>query len=233
MKHILLAEDDFDYASILKQYLEISGFRVTWAKDGEEAYAAFPKAKPDICVFDVMMPKMDGFTLAEKIIDEHPETPVVFLTAKGMKEDKIKGLKLGADDYVVKPFVADELILRIKNILKRTLKTDDSIAQEKSLPQKTNIGSYVFDSANYTLTHKNATHRLTEKESRLVTYLYANRNKLIKREDILQEIWGSDDFFSGRSMDVFISRLRKYFAEDATITLVGYRGLGLEFNVGS
>lgn len=232
MKHILLAEDDFDYASILKQYLEISGFRVTWAKDGEEAYAVYPVAKPDICVFDVMMPKMDGFTLAEKIIDEHPETPVVFLTAKGMKEDKIKGLKLGADDYVVKPFVADELILRIKNILKRTLKTDDSIAQEKSLPQKTNIGSYVFDSANYTLTHKNATHRLTEKESRLVAYLYANRNKLIKREDILQKIWGSDDFFSGRSMDVFISRLRKYFAEDASISLVGYRGLGLEFNVG-
>jgi len=233
MKHILLAEDDFDYASILKQYLEISGFSVTWAKDGEEAYAVYPEAKPDICVFDVMMPKMDGFTLAEKIIDEHPETPVVFLTAKGMKEDKIKGLKLGADDYVVKPFEADELILRIKNILKRTQKTDDLIAQEKSLPQKTDIGSYVFDSANYTLTHKNATHRLTEKESRLVAYLFANRNKLIKREDILQEIWGSDDFFSGRSMDVFISRLRKYFAEDASITLVGYRGLGLEFNVGS
>jgi DNA-binding response OmpR family regulator len=232
MKHILLAEDDFDYASILKQYLEISGFRVTWAKDGAEAFDAYPEAKPDICVFDVMMPKMDGFTLAEKIIDRYPETPVVFLTAKGMKEDKIKGLKLGADDYVVKPFEADELILRINNILRRTGRGNTPPVSKEEQPQQTNIGSYVFDSANYTLTHKNITHRLTEKESRLVAYLYANRNKLIKREDILQEIWGSDDFFSGRSMDVFISRLRKYFAEDASISLVGYRGLGLEFNVG-
>lgn len=232
MKHILLAEDDFDYASILKQYLEISGFKVTWVKDGEEAYAAYPEAKPDICVFDVMMPKMDGFTLAEKIIEKYPETPVVFLTAKGMKEDKIKGLKLGADDYVVKPFEADELILRITNILRRAGRGASTQAVSEQQPQQTRIGSYVFDSANYTLTHKNVTHRLTEKESRLVAYLYANRNKLIKREDILQEIWGSDDFFSGRSMDVFISRLRKYFAEDASISLVGYRGLGLEFNVG-
>jgi DNA-binding response OmpR family regulator len=232
MKHILLAEDDFDYASILKQYLEISGFKVTWAKDGEEALKVYPEAKPDICVFDVMMPKMDGFTLAEKIIAEYPETPVVFLTAKGMKEDKIKGLKLGADDYVVKPFEADELILRITNILRRTGRGAATPIVNEQQPQQTGIGSYVFDSANYTLTHQNITHRLTEKESRLVAYLYANRNKLIKREEILQEIWGSDDFFSGRSMDVFISRLRKYFAEDASISLVAYRGLGLEFNVG-
>lgn len=233
MKHILLAEDDFDYASILKQYLEISGFKVTWAKDGAEAYAIYPEVDPDICVFDVMMPKMDGFTLAEKIIADYPETPVIFLTAKGMKDDKIRGLKLGADDYVVKPFEADELILRIKNILKRTQKSGAALtAAAEQLPKQTNIGSYVFDSANYTLTHKNAMHRLTEKESMLVSYLYANRNKMIKREDILQEIWGSDDFFSGRSMDVFISRLRKYFAEDPSISLVGYRGLGLEFNVG-
>jgi DNA-binding response OmpR family regulator len=234
MKHILLAEDDFDYASILKQYLEISGFKVTWAKDGAEAYSLFPDTTPDICVFDVMMPKMDGFTLAEKIISEYPETPIVFLTAKGMKEDKIKGLKLGADDYVVKPFEADELILRITNILKRSQRQQDvqAAAKEHKLPQQTTIGTYVFDSANYTLTHPNITHRLTEKESRLVSYLYANKNRMIKREDILQEIWGSDDFFSGRSMDVFISRLRKYFAEDSSISLVGYRGVGLEFNVG-
>lgn len=234
MKHILLAEDDFDYASILKQYMEISGFKVTWAKDGEEAYSKYPEANPDICVFDVMMPKMDGFTLAEKIIAQYPETPIVFLTAKGMKEDKIKGLKLGADDYVVKPFEADELILRITNILKRSQRQAEAppASQEQKQPQQTNIGTYVFDSANYTLTHPNTTHRLTEKESRLVSYLYANKNRMIKREDILQEIWGSDDFFSGRSMDVFISRLRKYFAEDASISLVGYRGVGLEFNVG-
>lgn len=227
-QHILLAEDDFDYASILKQYLELSGFSITWAKDGEEALALFAQAKPDICVFDVMMPKIDGFTLAEKVIAANPEMPVVFLTAKGMKDDKIKGLKLGADDYVVKPFEADELILRIKNILKRSRRNAPSAEKENPTIQ---IGTYTFDSRNYTLTHPNVTHRLTEKESHLVGYLYKNRKRIIKREEILAEIWGSDDFFSGRSMDVFISRLRKYFAEDPSITLQSYRGVGLEFTI--
>ena len=227
MKHILLAEDDLDYASILKQYLEISGFRVTWAKDGAEALEMFPEANPDICVLDVMMPKMDGFTLAENIIASYPETPVVFLTAKGMKEDKIRGLKLGADDYVVKPFEAEELVLRINNILKRS-------ARQAVIPseiQKINIGQYLFDTANYSLTHNGSLQRLTEKEAQLITYLYHNRNRMLKREDILMEVWGSMDFFSGRSMDVFISRLRKYFSADAAIALQSYRGLGLEFNV--
>ena len=228
MKHILLAEDDFDYASILKQYLEISGFKVTWAKDGAEALAIFTQTQPDICVFDVMMPIMDGFTLAENIITLHPEMPVVFLTAKGLKEDKIKGLKLGADDYVVKPFEADELILRINNILRRSQRAAPAAAAPA---EKTTIGTYVFNSANYSLSHKETLHRLTEKEVHLINYLNANRNRMIKREDILVEVWGSDDFFSGRSMDVFISRLRKYFGEDPSITIVAYRGLGLEFNV--
>lgn len=228
MKHILLAEDDIDYASILKQYLEISGFKITWAKDGAEALAIFPEAKPDICVFDVMMPKMDGFTLAEKIIADHPETPIVFLTAKGLKEDKIKGLKLGADDYVVKPFEADELILRITNILKRTQRTTMNSVPDNGL---TTIGAYNFDGTNYTLSHKDLLYRLTEKEAHLIRYLYANKNRMIKRDDILIAIWGSDDFFSGRSMDVFISRLRKYFSEDPSISILSFRGLGLEFNV--
>lgn len=228
MKHILLAEDDFDYASILRQYLEISGFTVTWAKDGAEALALFPEANPDICVFDVMMPKMDGFTLAEKVIATKPETPIVFLTAKGMKEDKIKGLKLGADDYVVKPFEADELILRITNILKRSQRT---YTVQETGTETIAIGNYVFDNANYTLTLNDTLHRLTEKEAHLISYLFTNRNRMIKREDILSEVWGNDDFFSGRSMDVFISRLRKYFGEDAAIAINSYRGLGLEFKI--
>ena len=228
MKHILLAEDDFDYASILRQYLEISGFTVTWAKDGAEALALFPEANPDICVFDVMMPKMDGFTLAEKVIATKPETPIVFLTAKGMKEDKIKGLKLGADDYVVKPFEADELILRFPNILKCSQRT---YTVQESGTETIAIGNYVFDNANYTLTLNDTLHRLTEKEAHLISYLFTNRNRMIKREDILTEVWGNDDFFSGRSMDVFISRLRKYFGEDAAIAINSYRGLGLEFKI--
>ncbi|PZR19288.1 MAG: DNA-binding response regulator [Flavobacterium psychrophilum] len=228
MKHILLAEDDFDYASILRQYLEISGFTVTWAKDGAEALALFPEANPDICVFDVMMPKMDGFTLAEKVIATKPETPIVFLTAKGMKEDKIRGLKLGADDYVVKPFEADELILRITNILKRSQRTYTS---QETGTETIAIGSYIFDNTNYTLTLNDTLHRLTEKEAHLISYLFTNRNRMIKREDILTEVWGNDDFFSGRSMDVFISRLRKYFGEDTAIAINSYRGLGLEFKI--
>ena len=228
-QHILLAEDDFDYASILRQYLEISGFTVTWAKDGAEALALFPESKADICVFDVMMPKMDGFTLAERVIASNPETPVVFLTAKGMKEDKIRGLKLGADDYVVKPFEADELILRTTNILKRSQRSP--VTAINGL-EKINIGTYVFDGANFSLSHKDTLHRLTEKEAHLIGYLFANRNRMIKRDDILTEVWGSDDFFSGRSMDVFISRLRKYFSEDSSIAINSYRGLGLEFKAG-
>jgi DNA-binding response OmpR family regulator len=224
MKHILLAEDDLDYAFILKQYLEISGFTVTWAKDGAEALQLFTSAKPDICIFDVMMPHIDGFSLAEKIIKLNPGTPVIFLTAKGMKEDKIKGLKLGADDYVVKPFEVDELVLRITNILKRS-QNPVAVPDVGLL----NIGDYIFDTENFALIHQNITHRITEKEARLIHYLFTNKNRLVKRDDILREVWGSDDFFSGRSMDVFISRLRKYFKEDPAISILGIRGIGLEF----
>jgi len=227
-QHILLAEDDFDYASILKQYLEFSGFKVTWAKDGKEALRLFSDANPDICVLDVMMPHMDGFTLAENIIESHPETPFIFLTAKSMKEDKIKGLRLGADDYVVKPFEVEELILRIQNILKRVHKT---VASTESDVHSFAIGAYYFNGENYTLAHEKITHRITEKEAHLIRFLYANKNKLVKREDILKEIWGNDDFFSGRSMDVFISRLRKYFNEDKNISIPSVRGLGFEFNL--
>jgi DNA-binding response OmpR family regulator len=224
IEHILLAEDDLDYAFILKQYLEISGFKVTWAKDGAEALEVFPTTTPDICIFDVMMPRLDGFTLAEKIVTLNPETPIIFLTAKGMKEDKIRGLKLGADDYMVKPFEVDELILRIKNILKRTRNT---IVLPKASTVK--IGTYIFDTENFSLIHQNITHRITEREAQLIHYLFINKNRLLKRNDILREVWGNDDFFSGRSMDVFISRLRKYFNEDPSITISGIRGIGLEF----
>ena len=226
-QHILLAEDDFDYASILKQYLEFSGFKVTWAKDGKEALRLFDGANPDICVLDVMMPHMDGFTLAENIIESHPETPFIFLTAKSMKEDKIKGLRLGADDYVVKPFEVEELILRIQNILKRSQKTVAAHTPETTV---FSIGAYIFDGNNYTLSHEKIIHRITEKDAHLIRFLYTNRNKLVKREDILKEIWGNDDFFSGRSMDVFISRLRKYFSEDPDISIPSVRGVGFKFN---
>ncbi len=225
MIKILLAEDDFDFGTILKQYLEISGFEVVWAKNGQEAFNFFKENQFDICVLDVMMPILDGFALAEKIIDINPEIPFLFLTAKSLKEDKIKGLKLGADDYILKPCEADELVLRIHNILKRTnsisIKSNEIIA----------IGDYRFDIENLQLIHDSKTQRLTEKEAQLIQYLFENKNGLIKREAVLKKIWQSDDYFSGRSLDVFISRIRKYFKDDDTISIETVRGIGFEFRV--
>lgn len=227
MKHILLAEDDLDFGHILKQYLEISGFAITWAKDGNEALELFQNGQFNICVFDVMMPKMDGFTLAEKVIEIEPETPFIFLTARKMKDDKIKGLKLGADDYIVKPFEADELVLRLNNILRRTEKTASIQPQEDLIA----IGAYTFNSQRCELTCKDYKKQLTQKEAELILFLFKHKNQLLKREEILNAVWENDDFFSGRSMDVFISRLRKYFKLDPSISIESIRNVGLEFKV--
>ena len=228
MKRILLAEDDLDFGNILKQYLEISGYSITWAKDGKEALELFKKDTYNICVFDVMMPKMDGFTLAEKVIDYNPEIPFIFLTARKLKEDKIKGLKLGADDYIVKPFEADELVLRLQNILKRTEKASTQLQQTETI----NISNYSLDTKRLELTCNDYKKQLTQKEGELILFLYNHKNQLLKREDILNAVWKNDDFFSGRSMDVFISRLRKYFKQDPSITIESIRNVGLEFKVG-
>jgi DNA-binding response OmpR family regulator len=227
MKKVLLAEDDFDFADVLKQYLELYNYQITWAKDGEEALLLFQKETFDICVFDVMMPKMDGFTLAEKIIDINPETPFVFLTARKLKEDKLKGLQLGADDYIVKPFEADELVLRLNNILKRGEQKNQATISVDEIT----IGNYIFAPNRLELKLGNHTQRLTEKEVAIILFFLKNKSQLIKRNDILQSIWGNDDFFSGRSMDVFISRIRKYFSNDNRITIESIRNVGLEFKI--
>lgn len=227
MKKILLAEDDIDFGAILKQYLELQNFSVIWAKDGEEALALFRTNSFDICVLDVMMPKIDGFTLAEKIVDSHPEIPFVFLTARNQNEDKIKGLKLGADDYIVKPFEADELVLRLTNIIKRTEKRSLSNA----LPNQIEIGIFTFDTNRFELKSNLKTQQLTEKEASLLLFLFQHKNQLVKREQVLKAVWETDDFFSGRSMDVFISKLRKYLSEDNTISIESIRNIGLEFKI--
>ena len=226
MKKILLAEDDADFASVLKQYLELYQFEITWAENGEEALALFQSKTFDICVFDVMMPKMDGFTLAEKIIKINPDVPFVFLTARKLKEDKIIGLKLGADDYIVKPFEAEELVLRLNNILKRSEKK--SLLNET---EKIQIGLYLFDTQRLTLNLNNQIQQLTEKEASLIHFFYTHKNQMIKREQILKTIWGSDDFFSGRSMDVYISKIRKYLKDDSRISIESVRNIGLEFKL--
>jgi len=226
LKRLLLAEDDFDFAAILKQYLELHQFEVIWAENGEIALDYFKNQTFDICVLDVMMPKLDGFSLAEKIVAINPEIPFIFLTARKLKEDKIIGLKLGADDYIAKPFEVDELVLRLQNILKR-------IEQKRSLEGNNiiEIGSYIFDNERLTLNNKNHVQQLTEKEASLIEYLYLNHNQLLKRDQILMSVWKKDDYFSGRSMDVFISRLRKYFNSDPKIKIESVRNIGLEFKI--
>lgn len=217
---ILLAEDDTDLGNILSQYLEMQGYRVFLARDGEQAWELFSKNKVDICVLDVMMPKLDGFDLAERIYRKTPGIPFIFLTARGLKEDRIRGLKIGADDYVTKPFEVDELVLRIQNILRRTGSPEVTEYQ---------IGQYDFSFEELTLTGPEDRHKLTMKEGMLLRYFLQHQNKLIKREEILEELWGENDYFLGRSMDVFVSRLRKYLQKEKSVAIDTVRGTGYIF----
>jgi DNA-binding response OmpR family regulator len=214
---VLLAEDDRDFGNILSQYITINGFDVTLARDGKEAWELFNQSKHDICVLDVMMPEMDGFTLGEKIKEAHPDVPLIFLTAKSLKEDIVRGLKIGADDYITKPFDPEVLILRINNILKRAY---------SSANDEYKISNTVLKFNTLELICGNTKEKLTLKEAMLLKYFIINKNKILAREDILTEIWGEDDYFLGRSMDVFISRLRKYVSEDKNIDIRTVRGTG-------
>lgn len=217
---ILLAEDDIDLGNVLSHFLNVSGYEVMLAKNGVEAYSFLADFNPDICLFDVRMPEMDGFTLAAKIRKENAEIPIVFLTAKNQKEDRINGLKLGADDYITKPFEVEELLLRIKNILKRVSKIS---------PEVLIINNVKLIQNKLVTTKKEF--RLTHKEAELIQLLYNNKNTLLKRETILKELWGDNDYFVGRSMDVFMSRIRKYFSGESEITLETVRGIGYIFHV--
>ncbi|MBN1107176.1 MAG: response regulator transcription factor [Bacteroidales bacterium] len=214
---VLLAEDDRDFGNILSQYVSINGFDVTLARDGMEAWELFQSEKPDICVLDVMMPEMDGFTLGEKIKEKDPDIPLIYLTAKSLKEDIVRGLKIGADDYITKPFDPEVLILRINNILKRAYSSSND---------EFSISDTVLKLSSLELICGKTKEKLTLKEAQLLRYFIINKNKVLTREDILTEIWGEDDYFLGRSMDVFISRLRKYISEDKNLDIRTVRGTG-------
>ena len=214
---ILIAEDDIDFGNILSQYVTLSGFEVVLGRNGREAWDLFRSEKPDICVLDVMMPEMDGFTLAEKMRTTEPGIPFIFLTAKSMREDIVRGLKLGADDYITKPFDPEMLILRINNILRRVYSTVDDEYMISRCTLRYNALELITPDGK---------EKLTLREAQLLRHLIVNRNKTLTREQILTEIWGEDDYFLGRSMDVFISRLRKYLSADQGLALRTLRGLG-------
>ncbi len=218
---VLIAEDDRDFGNILTQYITISGFDVKLGRDGKEAWELFNQQKPDICVFDVMMPEMDGFTLAEKVKTAQPDVPVIFLTAKSLKEDIVRGLKIGADDYITKPFDPEVLILRINNILKRAYSSTNDEYKLSQTVLKYNTLELISGSTK---------EKLTLKEAQLLKYFIVNKNKVLAREDILTEIWGEDDYFLGRSMDVFITRIRKLLKNADAVSLETIHQVGFRLN---
>ncbi len=197
--------------------LQLSGFEVTRANHGKRGLELFREVHVDLCVLDVMMPVMDGFTLAENLRKANPDIPIIFLTAKNQKEDKLRGLKLGADDYITKPFEADELVLRINNILRRTTgrKEDNN-----------NIGTLELKMDELKLISQINEYPLTLREAELLSYLAKHKNEVVSRDQLLSELWGKTDYFMGRSMDVFISRIRKYLQDDPDLELETIRGIG-------
>jgi DNA-binding response OmpR family regulator len=223
---ILLAEDDLNLGILLVDYLETENFDVKLCKDGVLALKAFQVNQFDLCLLDVMMPKMDGFSLAKEIRIKDEKIPIIFITAKSLKEDKLKGYGLGADDYITKPFDEEELLWKIKAVIRRIPENKSEIKTET-----TSIGKYIFDFNNQSLTIGGKTKRITEKESDILNYLSGHRNNVIKREVLLKDLWGENDYFFGRSLDVFITKIRKYLKEDPNLSIENVFGVGFIFNV--
>jgi DNA-binding response OmpR family regulator len=226
---ILLVEDDPNLSSVLIDYLEMLGYETVHAADGEEGFQKFKEHNFDMCILDVMMPKKDGFTLAGEIKSENEDIPIIFLTAKGLKEDRIAGFKTGCDDYITKPFSSEELSLRIEAILRRCIKKNNGSVIIKYEIYK--LGKYTFDPANMLLTSDSSERTLTRKESALLRLLCIHKNRLLTREEALLNIWGDDDYFIGRSMDVFISKLRKYLKDEPIISISNVHGTGFKLDV--
>ncbi len=225
---ILLVEDDDALRFIVKDNLEQYKYIVEVAENGEIALELFNKNSYDLILLDVMLPKIDGFQVAQTIRKKNDQVPIIFLTARSMTEDRITGLTLGGDDYIPKPFSMEELLLKIKIFLKRSgSQTMEKTESSKSIV----IGNFDFYPEDLTLSINGDQRSLTLKESELIKYFAANSNKVLSRNEILENIWGSDDYFLGRSLDVFISRLRKYFKDDPNIKITNLHGIGFRFSV--
>jgi len=217
---VLLAEDDENLGSLLKEYLQAKSYDTHWVTDGDKAFKSFEKNKYDLCILDIMMPVKDGFTLAKEIRTLNRDVPIIFLTAKSMKEDVFEGFSIGADDYMTKPFSMEELLYRMQAILRRT-KGDISKKQEIY-----NIGKYRFDTNKHLLILGDREQKLTTKESDLLRLLCNNANQVLERNFALRTIWIDDNYFNARSMDVYITKLRKYLKEDPTIEIMNIHGTG-------
>ena len=222
-KQILLVEDDVNFGTVLRDYLQMNGYKVVLARNGLEGFEKFKKNEFDVCILDVMMPYKDGFTLAKEIRSKDKSIPVVFLTAKSMKDDVLKGYKIGADDYLTKPFDADILLKKLEVLIQRTQKS-----VQKSKPKsRIIIGDFIFNPRLRTLTYKkNTPTNLSPKENQLLLMLVETQNDLLSRNKALNEIWNDDNYFTSRSMDVYIAKLRKYLRDDASVEIANIHGEG-------
>ena len=228
--NILLVEDDANLSMVLQDYLEMLNYDITLCRNGKEGLDAFMKGSFNLCILDIMMPVMDGYTLTEEIRKIDDKIPIVFLTAKSMKEDRIRGFRLGCDDYIPKPFSTEELSLRIQAILKRcasNLILDNNRESDKLYQ----IGLYQYDAKNMILRLGTEEKVLTRKENALLKLLVDNKNQLLTREVALKSVWGDDDYFIGRSMDVFIAKLRKYLKDDNSISITNVHGTGFKLEI--
>lgn len=222
---ILLVEDDQNLGTVIRDYLRLKGFEIILAADGQEGLDRFKEGTYDLCILDVMLPKRDGFALAKEIRLLDDEVPILFLTAKTLDEDKVEGFKTGADDYITKPFNIEELVMRIRVFLRRS----------KSLPlaekETYDLGDYVFDYKNLCLRFGEQVKNLTQREADILHLLCRNRGNVLRREEILLKIWGQDDYFVGRSLDVFLSKLRKYLKDDPRVEIQNYHSVGFRLEI--
>ncbi len=226
---ILLAEDDANLSMVLEDYLKLMGYKVVLCMDGVEGLNAFKKHHFDLCILDVMMPKKDGFALAEDIRELNAVVPIIFLTAKSLQDDRVKGFQIGCDDYITKPFSTEELSLRIKVILKRCMAAKNNTGLINEGIYK--LGAFTFDYINMTLKSEDKEIHLTRKESSLLKLLFENKNQLLTRENALNKVWGGNDYFVGRSMDVFIAKLRKHLKDDPSISIINVHGSGFKLEI--
>lgn len=224
---VLLAEDDLSLGYVIKDNLADAGYEVVLCPDGQAAIEKFSKDQYDICLLDIMMPNKDGFAVAKKIRQHSDIIPILFLTAKSLEEDKIRGFETGADDYITKPFSMQELLMRMEVFLRRTRK----MHSDKSV--RFTVGKLAFAYTDLKLSTDKNVFNLTQKEADLLKFLCEHPNRILKREEVLLNVWGKDDYFLGRSMDVFITKLRKYFKEDAQVNLETIHGVGFRFNIPS